>query len=565
MPRQYEKTHSRTVRATVDIPAHRFVNRNGGLGGIGVLGVSESAARAGDDVALITNYSAIVEAAVPIAVGDIVDTDTLGRATVANKVGTGLGIAESSASAGTLFEMRCQLQGGGLPRIHPPEGFNRWDFEKYPVAIYRQGGLVSTDFDPREWVDKRCWSATVYHVDPLLGADANSGLGAYIDDYSQAKKSLRGAQLAANAAGVPARIRIKYRAGVISNRSDGGGAMYVAPTVPTVIEGVGGRPVFGVWDNLAWSVHSGTTYKAARSGAGRAIDILTIDHAAIQAGRAPDVTAFTKLADAAAVVASAGNTWAQVGSDVYVKRADGAAVSNVNTGIGLLAPEIGFDTAAVGGCGIWNLAVIGGGNASFGVRNTTAARDDRVFVFVGCVASRSSIGTNAFRLDGSPGLIAMVDCDVSGAGSDAYNQHWNIPDEASRMHVLRINCGSRENGSPSGQSQNSFTGHEDTFEIGVNDRGGRSFGAEAAYIDDSQYWGINPEILDPRGDVVIGGSFVPTAVFTAGTAQVWLDGGCVSSSDRAFRASGTSRINKRGITVLAGVTSTDAGAAVLDF
>lgn len=105
MPRQYEKTHSRTVRATVDIPAYRFVNRNGGLGGIGVLGVSESAARAGDDVALITNYSAIVEAAVPIAVGDIVDTDTLGRATVTR--GIGLGIAETQANAGGLVEMRC--------------------------------------------------------------------------------------------------------------------------------------------------------------------------------------------------------------------------------------------------------------------------------------------------------------------------------------------------------------------------------------------------------------------------------------------------------------------------
>lgn len=565
MPRQYEKTHSRTVRATVDIPPHRFVNRNGGLGGIGVLGVSESAARAGDDVALITGYSAIVEAAVQIAVGDIVDTDTLGRAIVANRIGTGLGTAETSAAEGSLFELRCQLQGGGLSRIYPPNGFDRWDFDKYPVNIYRQGGICYTDFEPRRWVDQRCWSGAVYHVDPLNGSDANSGLGAYIDDYSAAKKSLRGAQLAANAAGVPARIRIKYRAGVISNRSDGGGAMYVAPTVPTVIEGVGGRPVFGVWDTLTWSVHSGTTYKTTRSGAGCAIDLLTIDNDAIQAGRAPDITAFTKLADAAAVVASAGNTWAQVGSDVYVKRLDGAAVTNTNTGIGLLVPEIGFDNAAVGGCGIWNVAVVGGGNASFGVRNTTAAREDRNFVFVGCVASRSSIGTNAFRLDGSPGLIAMVDCDVFGAGSDAYNQHWNIAGEASRMHVLRINCGSRENGSPSGQSQNSFTGHEDCFEIGVNDRGGRSFGAEAAYIDDSQYWGVDPEILDPRGDVVLGGSFVPTCVFASGTAQVWVEGGVVSSPDRAFRASGGGRIYKRGTAVLAGITSVDAGALVSDF
>lgn len=133
------------------------------------------------------------------------------------------------------------------------------------------------------------------------------------------------------------------------------------------------------------------------------------------------------------------------------------------------------------------------------------------------------------------------------------------------MHVLRINCGARENGVGTGASQNSFTGHEDCFEIGVNDRGGRSFGADVAYIGSAQYWAINPEILDPRGDVVIGGGFVPTAIYTADTAEIWLDGGCVSSADRAFRASGTSRINKRGTIVLAGVTSTDAGASVSDF
>lgn len=110
MSRQYEKTHSRSVRATVPIPAHRFVNRNGALGGIGVIGVSESVAPVGDDVALITGYSALVEAATPIAVGDIIDTDATGRA-VGKPGGIGLGIAESPAMAGGLFEVRLGLIG----------------------------------------------------------------------------------------------------------------------------------------------------------------------------------------------------------------------------------------------------------------------------------------------------------------------------------------------------------------------------------------------------------------------------------------------------------------------
>ena len=110
MSRQYEKTHSRSVRAAVPIPAYRFVNRAGALGGVGVLGVSESAAPVGDDVALITGYSALVEAATPIAVGDIIDTDATGRA-IGKPGGIGLGIAESPAMAGGLFEVRLGLIG----------------------------------------------------------------------------------------------------------------------------------------------------------------------------------------------------------------------------------------------------------------------------------------------------------------------------------------------------------------------------------------------------------------------------------------------------------------------
>ena len=102
---QYERVHARSLVAAVDIPVGRFVNRAGGLGGPGVIGVSEHAARTGEVVSVVTGYSAAVQAAEMIAVGDFVDSDALGRAIVARAAG--IGVAEGAAQAGFLFEMRC--------------------------------------------------------------------------------------------------------------------------------------------------------------------------------------------------------------------------------------------------------------------------------------------------------------------------------------------------------------------------------------------------------------------------------------------------------------------------
>lgn len=111
MSRSADKLHARSIIASVFVPQYRFVNRSGGLGGPGVLGVSENAARPGRSVSAVTGYSAIVEAAVPINIGDVIDSDAEGRAVVA--ASGGYGTAESACPAGGLFELRCAFVGGG--------------------------------------------------------------------------------------------------------------------------------------------------------------------------------------------------------------------------------------------------------------------------------------------------------------------------------------------------------------------------------------------------------------------------------------------------------------------
>ncbi|NMG48954.1 hypothetical protein GO613_12670 [Azoarcus communis] len=116
MSHNYDKLHSRSIVATAPVPARRFVNRAGGVGGEDIVGVSESQCKPGQTVTAITGYSAIVETAAAIAQGDLVESDADGRAVVAS--GLGVGVAESTAPAGGRIEVRLHgLLGKALRRV----------------------------------------------------------------------------------------------------------------------------------------------------------------------------------------------------------------------------------------------------------------------------------------------------------------------------------------------------------------------------------------------------------------------------------------------------------------
>lgn len=140
MSRDYDKTHSRSIIAAVQVPGSRFVNRGGTLGGDDVVGVSESSCKAGQTVTAITGYSAIVETAAEIAQGDLVESDADGRAIVAT--GLGLGVAESSAPAGRRVEVRLHgLLGKALERVGGGGSDHRWS-DGTDIAAATQGVWV---------------------------------------------------------------------------------------------------------------------------------------------------------------------------------------------------------------------------------------------------------------------------------------------------------------------------------------------------------------------------------------------------------------------------------------
>ena len=121
MTQQYEKTHATTVIDAVDIQPHRFVSYGGGYasgaagaGGLtDALGVSESEARVGEALSVVTGFSYLVEAGESIPAGQHVKPGTDGRAmigTITDRCGIALGAA---AAAGEVIEVRV------LVHMHP--------------------------------------------------------------------------------------------------------------------------------------------------------------------------------------------------------------------------------------------------------------------------------------------------------------------------------------------------------------------------------------------------------------------------------------------------------------
>jgi len=119
--RQFDKRHAVTVTATAPITQCRFVSYGGvptPAAPVNALqdcqGVAEHDAAAGDAVSVVTDYSYLVEAAEPIALGDYVKpaADGSGRAAegvIGNHCGRALGTA---AAAGDLVEVQI------VPHVH---------------------------------------------------------------------------------------------------------------------------------------------------------------------------------------------------------------------------------------------------------------------------------------------------------------------------------------------------------------------------------------------------------------------------------------------------------------
>lgn len=114
MTRQFDKRHAETVVATAAVAANRFVCRAGthapaapANGNQDSIGVSEEAAAIGEAVAVVTDYSYLVEASAAITKGAYVKpaADGSGKAAVGTLTDN-CAVAMDAASAGQLVEVQ---------------------------------------------------------------------------------------------------------------------------------------------------------------------------------------------------------------------------------------------------------------------------------------------------------------------------------------------------------------------------------------------------------------------------------------------------------------------------
>jgi hypothetical protein len=160
--------------------------------------------------------------------------------------------------------------GGGVEIIGQvafPKDFP-WPQSKFPIQLWRTGRRVVTDFIAENQVNPACYTGPCYHIDPLYGLDTNTGLGAYVGDYSNALKTPNKAQTLLNETNAPGRIKVKFRKGAYSPRA-AGAVPWPTPTVPTLAESEGGRHKLRMSDDLVWTLDSGTTWVATRASVSR--------------------------------------------------------------------------------------------------------------------------------------------------------------------------------------------------------------------------------------------------------------------------------------------------------
>ena len=419
----------------------------------------------------------------------------------------------------------------------------RWSYS-YKPALFDNGATVTHDVDSIATADPACYTGPIYHVDSKNGSDSNTGLGTYPGDFAASPlKSAKKAQDLLNATGAAGQIWIKYYADSASLRT--ASSVITAPTVPTLIRGIGGKAKLRVADSYTFVQVSGsTTYKLAGTTISRVFDLLNRD----ADGNCIELVKTTGTADTA--LATAG-TWATTGSDQLVRRADAAAVTNSNTlvtrsavvvSLGATSPSVMFESVELEG-GYLDLL------------HTDAAAAERKFVFKDVTFRYGH--ANHLRCKNSPGLVVFLRCEARMSTSDLYNFHWDINGAISRMHAIIADCtgfdaGVIGNGITGNISNNCVTNHETVSLIVINGQFERAFGGVFAGIGSSHTVLVGGSWRDSRGDVIMGGGYPSIVIQTEDDAQCWVYRGIIEGQVHACRANGASAIYLKGTTIAGG-------------
>jgi len=450
---------------------------------------------------------------------------TSGTATIGVNQGTSSSSERGAYSAEDHAVSHATL-GGFLGFLTPPADF-LFDFSKLgsQLKVYKNGDqTIGWEYDYPSLIPataKAAPLARIIHV-ATTGNDANTGVGAYLGDFSNAKKGVDAAITYGNSLGAGYQIVVQSGTYV---RNDSWNA--TLPTQPLWLrgwydDGPSNRPLLSMHDALTWTLDGTYTncYTATRTSALRVLDVIaTLDDNG-------DVTELTKVASAA-TCNSTQNSWYTDGTVVYVNRADDAVVSNANTWveISVLGIRLGATSAAtyVEGIQFW-----GGNHEVKGRPADTVCFVDCDFKWQGGSASV----VNAMPLQ-DYNLGVFVRCTAAHAYVDGFNGHAvgaNVPT------MLTLDCVGYANGDPTQTSCNGWTIHDGMMGIDVNGTYYSNRGANVVPVTDTtQCWLVGTRSFKSLGD----SGFAPSNFYFLNSLDAWMDS-CVGRLSHYDIVAGTS-------------------------
>lgn len=389
-----------------------------------------------------------------------------------------------------------------------------WNQADYPLEPAKVGGVWTSGFDPDDYLPLSYFVGTPLFVDFTTGSDAANG------QSGTPVKSLWRAINLVNAAGVPTHVTVNPGTFPRANWFNSGSTVL---TTPAWFEVVGGRAVAYNGDVLTWpgspDATYPNTYKASRSSVARVVNLL---------GTSPYGTHyadFAKVADAATCNSTA-NSWAQVGSDLYVNR--GGGTLNANTRAYLTTNGLRTSTSVR----LTGFDIEGGGGSGgcFSILNAASS----VVIAESCTfrySGSDAIPRDCCLIEGtSTGLFAFLDCDFSGSSKDGLN-HTRADDGFRLVHVLTERCSGDDFGRGASTSNNAITGHFMTVQADFDNQG-YSYGRAGLvrFVNDSRLAMFGGSASFDLND---GSGFTPSVIRADNTAEIRLVDVDVTSAGEA--------------------------------
>lgn len=420
---------------------------------------------------------------------------------------------------------------GGRALTALPVAFN-WPNSTYPVNLVYNGTKWITDFNPDTYA-QAALSGPQFFVNVGTGSDANSGL-----TQALAVKSIFKATQLGNALGVPFCVYVAPGSYPRENNFTTTGTL-VPNTQPAAYIATGTGVECWSGTVLTWpgspDVTFPNTYKVARSNVARVINLTTNDANG-------DYVELIKVADAATCNATA-NSWAQVATDLYVHRTSEEAPTTANTRVLLLSTPNLQTGATSKDVYVYGIDFQGGANGAVSIQ--TAATLNAMFVNCSMkYAGASGNAVNGLAINNITGLVACKNCIAACNQVDGFNIHKT----AGSPYLLTIDCVGRNNGRDTNLSCNGLTTHDGALVIDVNGEYYQNYGANVIPINTCQMFCAGTYSHDSFGDVVHGGTTIPTDYQTQNTAEMWLLDCRSSVSTNALVLSDTSIMLTRNFT-----------------